>query len=218
MHSPRLLRWLPWALFKTQGCAFTVLTKSLCSKGNPSGPYGGHSSYVPVIYCIIWRVSCDDFYLSLGIKFLIPREYKCLMTWDMEGNKDYFRLFGLENSHEQNWLSWVITSQTQFSSVQTFSRVLLFVTPWTAACQASLSFTISLSLLKLMFIESVMLSKHLNLCHPLLLLPSVWPLRGKVTYRCSHLNTIKWVNIPDAVSTTAVKRFSLSWNYMITEF
>ena len=43
------------------------------------------------------------------------------MTWDMEGNKDYFRLFGLENSHEQNWLSWVITSQTQFSSVQLIS-------------------------------------------------------------------------------------------------
>ena len=46
---------------------------------------------------------------------------------------------------------------------------------WTAACQASLSFTISLSLLKLMSIESVMPSKHLILCHPLLFLPSVFP-------------------------------------------
>ena len=59
--------------------------------------------------------------------------------------------------------------------VQSFSRVQLFVTPWTAACQASLSFTIAWSLLKLMFIESVMPSNHLLLCRPLLLLPSVFP-------------------------------------------
>ena len=52
---------------------------------------------------------------------------------------------------------------------------LLFATPWTAARQASLSFTISLSLLKLMSTESVMPSNHLILCHPLLLLPSIFP-------------------------------------------
>ena len=52
------------------------------------------------------------------------------------------------------------------SSVQLLSHVQLFVTPWTAACQASLSFIISLSLLKLMSIESVMPSNHLILCHP----------------------------------------------------
>ena len=51
----------------------------------------------------------------------------------------------------------------------------LFVTPWTATCQASLSFTVSWSLLKLMSIESVMPSNHLILCHPLLLLPSIFP-------------------------------------------
>ena len=50
-----------------------------------------------------------------------------------------------------------------------------FVTPWSVACQASLSFTISQSLLKFMSIESVMLSNHLILCHPLLLLPSNFP-------------------------------------------
>ena len=60
------------------------------------------------------------------------------------------------------------------SSVQ-FSHVWLFVTPWTAACQASLSITNSQSLLKLMSIESVMPSNHLILCHPLLLLPSIFP-------------------------------------------
>ena len=60
-------------------------------------------------------------------------------------------------------------------SVQSFSCVWLFVTPWTAACQASLSFIISQSLLQLMSIKLVMPSNRLILCHPLLLLPSVFP-------------------------------------------
>ena len=61
------------------------------------------------------------------------------------------------------------------STVQLLSRVRLFATPWTAARQASLSITNSQSLLKLMSIESVMPSNHLILCHPLLLLPSIFP-------------------------------------------
>ena len=61
------------------------------------------------------------------------------------------------------------------SSVQLLSHVQLFVTPLTAARQAFLFFTISQSLLKLMSIESVMPSNHLILCHPLLLLPSIFP-------------------------------------------
>ena len=59
--------------------------------------------------------------------------------------------------------------------VQSLSLVWLFATPWTAACQVSLSFTISWSLLRFMSIESLMLSIHLILCCPLLLLPSVFP-------------------------------------------
>ena len=62
------------------------------------------------------------------------------------------------------------------SSVQSLNHVRLFVTPWTAAHQASLSFTISLSLLKFMFTESVMPSNHLILCRSLLLLPSIFPI------------------------------------------
>ena len=58
-----------------------------------------------------------------------------------------------------------------FSSFQSLSCVQLFATPWIAACQATLSITNSWSLPKLMFIESVMLSNHQILCHPLLLLP-----------------------------------------------
>ena len=61
------------------------------------------------------------------------------------------------------------------SSIQLLSRVRLFVTPWIAACQASLSVTNSRSLLKLMPIESVMPSSHLILCRPLLLLPPIPP-------------------------------------------
>ena len=68
--------------------------------------------------------------------------------------------------------------RNQFSSVQLLSHVQLFVTPWTAARQASLSTTISWSLLKLMSIKSVMPFSHLILCHPLLLLASIFPSIG----------------------------------------
>ena len=61
------------------------------------------------------------------------------------------------------------------SSVQSLSCVQLFATPWTTACQASLYITSSQSLPKLMSIKSVMPSNHLILCHPLLLLPSIFP-------------------------------------------
>ena len=67
---------------------------------------------------------------------------------------------------------WV---SSHYCSVQSLSCVWLFVTPWTAARQASLSITNSWSLPKLMSIKSVMPSNHLILCHPLLLLPSIFP-------------------------------------------
>ena len=65
--------------------------------------------------------------------------------------------------------------QSQFSSVQSLSRVWHYATPWIAARQASLSITNSWSLLKLMSIESMMPSNDLILCHPLLLLTSILP-------------------------------------------
>ena len=74
--------------------------------------------------------------------------------------------------------------------VQLLSRVCLFVTPWTAACQPSLSFTISWSLLKLMSVELVMPLNHLLLCHPLLLLPSIFPIL-KVFFSESSLH-VRW--------------------------
>ena len=74
-----------------------------------------------------------------------------------------------------HWISPNYTLKPLFSSVQLLTHVLLFATPWTTACQTSLSITNSQSLLKLMSIESVMSSNHLILCHPLYLLPSIFP-------------------------------------------
>ena len=75
---------------------------------------------------------------------------------------------------EQSVWSFVL-SMLSFSSVQSLSRVQLFATPWTAARQASLSITNSRSPPKPMSIVSVIPSNHLILCHPLLLLPSIFP-------------------------------------------
>ena len=75
----------------------------------------------------------------------------------------------------ETMLLTTIFSSVQFSSFQSFSRVRLFATPWTAAHQASLSVTNSRSPPKPMSIESVMPSNHLILCHSLLLLPSIFP-------------------------------------------
>ena len=69
-----------------------------------------------------------------------------------------------------------ILVMTLFVVIHSLSSVQLFVTPWTAAHQTSLSITISQSLLKLMSIESAMPSNHLILCRPFLLLPSVFPM------------------------------------------
>ena len=93
--------------------------------------------------------------------------------------------------------------------VQSLSLVWLFVTPWTAACQVSLSFTISWSLLRFMSIESMMLSNRLILCCPLLLLPSVfssirvfsnklaicigWPKFWSFSFSISPSNEYSWL-------------------------
>ena len=74
------------------------------------------------------------------------------------------------------WISWASSlSFTTYPSVQSLSHVKLFVTPWTAACQASLSITNTQSLLKFVSIQFVMPSNHLILCCPLLFLPSIFP-------------------------------------------
>ena len=71
-------------------------------------------------------------------------------------------------------LGLALMGRAMLSSVQLLSHILLFVNPWTAACQSSLSITNSWSLLKLVSIESVIPCNHLILCHPLLLPPSIF--------------------------------------------
>ena len=101
-------------------------------------------------------------------------------------------------------------------SVQSLSHVQLFVTPWTAACQASLSITNSQSLLKLMSIESVMTYNYLSLCCPLLLLPSIFP-SIRVFSNESALN-IRWpkywsssFNISSSNEYSGLISFRVDW-------
>ena len=85
----------------------------------------------------------------------------------------------------------------KFSSVQLLSRVWLFVTPWTAACQASLSIADSWNWLKLMSIESVMPSNHLILCRPLLLPLLIFP-----SIRVFSNESVLWIRWPKYWSFT----------------
>ena len=100
-------------------------------------------------------LTCDDWSQNIGFS---------MVGWG-QGNKRTF------------WNKGTVLYHINFIGivVQLLSWVRLFVNPWTAAHQASLSFTISLSLLKPMSIELVMSSSHLILCCPLLLLPSIFP-------------------------------------------
>ena len=78
-------------------------------------------------------------------------------------------------ANSQDLWDYTLYTWEGVSSVQSLSHVQLIATPWTAARQASLSITNSRSLLKLMSIQLVMPSNYLILCHPLLLLPSIFP-------------------------------------------
>ena len=84
------------------------------------------------------------------------------------------------------------------------------MTPWTAACQVSLSFTISWSLLKLLSIESVILSNHLILCCPLLLLPSVFPnIRVFSNMSALHIRWPKYWSLSNATSNEGPSKPSM---------
>ena len=102
------------------------------------------------------------------------------------------------------------------SSVQSLSPILLFVNPWTAARQASLSIANSWSLLKLMSIESVVPSNHLILCRPLLLLPSVSPsIRGFSNESILHITWPKYWSFNFSISPSSehpgLVSFRMDW-------
>ena len=91
-----------------------------------------------------------------------------------------------------------------FSSVQSFTHVRLSATPWTIAHQASLSITNSWSLPKPMSIDSVMPSNHLILCHPLLLLPSIFPsIRVFLNESALHIRWPKYQNFSFSISPSS---------------
>ena len=93
-----------------------------------------------------------------------------------------------------------------FAVVQLLSHVQLIATPWTAARQASRSFTIYQSLLKLMCIKSVVPSNHLILCHPLLLPPSIFP-----SIRVFSNKSVLCISIGVSASTSVLLRNIQSW-------
>ena len=103
--------------------------------------------------------------------------------------------------------------------VQSLSHVQLFATPWTAAHQVSLSFTISRSFFKLMSIELVMPSNHLVLCHPLLLLPSIFP--SIRVFSNESLLRIRWpkywsFNIHPSNEYSVLISFKIDWFDLLT--
>ena len=100
---------------------------------------------------------------------------------------------------------WCKVSQ----SVQSLSHVQLFLTPWTAAHQASLSVTNSQSLLRLMSIKSVMPSNHLILCHPLLLLPSIFL---SIRVFSSELLLIRWPKYWVSASKSVLSMNTQDWS------
>ena len=129
-------------------CCMVSNPISLFSPPIPSHLWGFCAFFFSWYVCTLLHVS---HVLGLNFKLLNTRAISLFLYWNNKGG---------------NYIA-------ETSSVQSLSRVQLFVTPWTAARQASLTLTNSQSLLKLMSIKSVIPSNHLILYHPLLLLPSI---------------------------------------------
>ena len=114
--------------------------------------------------------------------FATPWTAACQTSLSFTISQSLFKLMSIESMMPSNHLilccPLLLLPSICYAMLSHFSRVQLFVMPWTAAHQAPSSFTISQSLLKFVSIESVMLSNHLILCHPLFLLPSVFPSMG----------------------------------------
>ena len=149
--------------------------------GFPHPP--GRQSQSPEFHKIPWGISPSS---QVGEAWLRAKPCLCRNS----GKKECFNF-----SHTlRSVFSFALSERSDFSSsllvVELLSRVQLFATPWTAAYQASLFFAISQGVLKLMSIESMMPSSHLILCHPLLLLPSIFL---SIRVFCSELALhIRW--------------------------
>ena len=152
-----------WQAFRSCHCHLQIGThQGHCQRLNNKSichlPLG---NWNPCCYSCWLSTTWSKFRVEWGTHFVLQG-----IWWDRPLNNWMF----LEQMLRSLSLHLLIST-----SVQSLSRVQLFVTPWTAARQASLSITNSQSLFKLMSIESVMPSNHLILCCPLLLLPSIFP-------------------------------------------
>ena len=116
----------------------------------------------------IWYVHTKEYYSALKRKEVL----RCAAAWM---KLEDIMLSEISQSQRDKYCV-ILLIWGSLSSVQSLSHVQLFVTPWTAARQASLSIANSWSLLKLMFVTLVMPSNHLILCCPFLLLPSIFPI------------------------------------------
>ena len=145
----------------------------------PLSSLGGSS--LPCDHNSLEDMSCWFFSVSHTFSLLLLWKWgwhlpSSLHTWCWIGNqKSNFINLLLSHNHTVSGLLILYSSAPAVVVVQLLSHIQFFATPWTATYQAPLSFTISWSLLKLMSIESVMSSKHIILCHPLLLFPSMFP-------------------------------------------
>ena len=131
---------------------------------------------------------------------------RLLHPWDFPGEgiavgATLYSLLSWLTQWTQPWYS-----SNQFSSVQSLSCVWLFATPWTAACQASLSITNSWSLLKFMSIELVMPSSYLILCRPLLLTPSMFP--SIRAFSNESVLRIRWPRYWSSINMPLLSRWS----------
>ena len=151
------------------------------SWGFPIGPSGKESIPIQVDVRDVGSVSRLE--RSHGAGHRNPLQYSCL---ENPMDRGAWRAMVHRVAKSQIWLKQLSMHAHSYQAqqqifwfviviVESLSCVQLFVTPWTAACQASLSFTISRSLLRFMSIESMMPSNHLILCCPLFLLPPVFP-------------------------------------------
>jgi len=157
--------------------------ESACNAGDlssipGSGKTPGEGKGYPLQY------SCLENFMDRGLWQATVHGVAKSRTWLSDFHFTFFKLLSLAKfvtdqyiiqGHQLLKITTWNKSLGQFDSVQSLSRVQLFVIPWTAACQASQSITNSRSSLKLMSIESVMPSNHLIFCHSLLLPPSISP-------------------------------------------
>ena len=153
--------------------------------------------------------------------YALPHRAKsCLLrlTWKMEMTVSRLEchIWGEVTAHDfkgqdtRKAACLIAGVQIQFSSVQSLSCVWLFVTPWTAACQASLSITNSQSSLKLMSIKSVMPSSHLILCHPLLFLPLIPP--SIRVFSNESVLCIRWPNTGVSALASILPKNTTGWS------